>query len=322
MIPQISVVIPTYNRAKLLRKCIKALFNQSINLNLFEIIIVDDGSNDNTSEVLSKLINYRNNSIKIFKQQNNFSGSARNIGIKNASADIILSLDDDILADPNLIEQHLEVHKKYPNLETAVVGKVITSNRGIDIMNPDNRKISSIGITRHGDTLVDVNYFTTTNMSLKREFVVEAGLFTPGLSRMDDMDLAFRLKDKGLKLIYCPEAACIHMRPLDTVEKVVDSGKRYGQTLAEYYRRIPNFQKNIASLGARFNGGWAQLIHHPWNYVKDTGRRWAINQYTIRLILGLASKIPVTNPPSRVLVRLAKEIWAYYFRQEFKMHKG
>jgi cellulose synthase/poly-beta-1,6-N-acetylglucosamine synthase-like glycosyltransferase len=138
---------------------------------------------------------------------------------------------------------------------------------------------------------------------------------------MDDTDIAFRLKDMGAKLLYCPEAIGIHMRPLDTVEKVVDSGKRYGQTLAECYCRIPNFRREIASFGARFNGGWHQLINHPWNYVKDTGRRWAINQYTISLILGLASRIPITNPPSRVLVSLSKEIWAYYFRQEFKMNQ-
>ena len=78
----------------------------------------------------------------------------------------------------------------------------------------------------------------------------------------------------------------------------------------------------MASLGARFNGGWPQLIRQPWNYVKDTGRRWAINRYTIWLILGLASRIPINNPPSRILVRLSKEIWAYYFRHEFEKNKG
>lgn len=151
---------------------------------------------------------------------------------------------------------------------------------------------------------------------------MSVGLYTPGLPRLDDSDLAFRLKDNGVKFIYCRDAICVHLRPRDTVEKVVDSGKRYGQTLAEFYYRIPHFQRERSNLGARFNGGWQQLIHHPWNYVKDTGRRWTINQYTILLILGLASRIPVTNPPSRILVRLAKEIWAYYYRHEFKQNRG
>jgi len=322
MPPIISVVIPTYNRAQLLGKCLTALLNQSLEKERYEIIVVDDGSNDETDEILTGLINKTTHALRYFKQEHNFSGSARNLGIKEAHGNIILSMDDDILADTNLLMLHLELHYKYPALEMGVLGRNITGNSGVDIMNPDGQKISGIGVTGKGDLLVDVKYFSTANTSLKRKSIVRAGLYTPGLPRLDDMDLAFRLKDRGVKFIYCAEAICIHMRPLDTVEKVVASGKRYGQTLAEFYRRIPHFQREIANLGARFNGGWQQLIHRPWNYLKDTGRRSVINQYTIYLVLGLASKIPVTNPPSRILVRLCKEIWAYYFREEFKKGKS
>lgn len=322
MHPAMSVVIPTYNRAQLLRKCLTSLLNQSLDKRRFEIVVVDDGSNDETADMITELIDKTTHALRKYRQENGFSGSARNLGVKEAYGDIILCMDDDILADPDLLKQHLELHYKYPELEMAVAGRVITGNSGVDIMNPDSRRISGVGTTGNGDLLVDVGHFATGNVSLKRRTIIDAGLFTPGLPRLDDMDLAFRLKDRGLRLIYCPEAIGIHMRPLDTLEKVVDSGKRYGQTLAKYCWRMPHCQREIASLGARFNGGWHHLIHHPWNYVKDTGRRWAVNQYTICLILGLASRIPITNPPSRILVRLSKEIWAYYFRHEFKKNKG
>ena len=272
--PDISVVIPTYNRVRLLKKCLKSLLNQSLDKARFEIIVVDDGSSDETIDMLMKLINKTAHALRAYRQDHKLSGCARNLGIKAAFGDIILSMDDDIEANSNLLKQHLEVHYKFPELETAIVGKVITGKSGIDIMNPDNRKISSIGVTTDGDLLVDVNYFTTQNVSFKREFVIKAGLFTPGLPRMDDMDLAFRLKYRGLNLIYLHNATCIHMKPLNTIEKVVDSGKRYGQTLAYYYHRIPHFQGEIANLGARFNGGWDHFIHYPWNYIKDTGRRF------------------------------------------------
>lgn len=321
MHPAISVVIPTYNRVQLLGRCLTSLLNQSLDKRRFEIIVVDDGSTDETADMITELTKKTTHSVRSYRQENKFSGSARNQGISEASGDIILSMDDDILADPNLLKQHLELHDKYPELEMAVAGRVITGNSGIDLMNPDSQRISSVGDTGNGDRLVDLTHFATGNVSLKRNTIINAGLFTPGLPRLDDTDLAFRLKDRGVKLIYCPGAIGIHMEPLDTLEKVVNSGKRYGQTLAESYRRIPRFQREMASLGARFNGGWHQLIHHPWSYFKDAGRRWAINQYTISSILWLASRIPITNPPSRILVRLSKEIWAYYFRQEFRKSK-
>ena len=131
-----------------------------------------------------------------------------------------------------------------------------------------------------------------------------------------------RLEERGLKLIYCPEAVCTHIKPLDSVEKVISSGKKYGLTLAEWYEKIPHFQKKITSLGGRFNGGLNQLVHHPLNYFKDTFRRWAINKYTAKLIISIASKMPVINPPNKILIRFCKEIWAYSYRFEFKKRRS
>lgn len=315
---ELSIVIPTYNRVDILRKTIKDLLNQSLSKERFEIIIVDDGSIDGTADMLNDLKSQATHNLKTYRQKNQLSGSARNLGIKAADAPIILSMDDDLTAHPDLLKYHLELHHRYPEAESAVLGKVETSSDGVDLLTPNNRAISGNNTTEHGDPIVDVSYFTTQNVSLKKKFVIEAGMFTPGLPRLDDMDLAFRLKERGLNLIYCPKAVAIHNQPLDTLEKVVNSGKLYGRTLGEYYDQIPLFQKEITSLGARFSGGWNGLILHPYSHLKDAVRRWLINKYSIGLLLGMASRIPVTNPPNRTLVRCCKEIWSYYYRAKFK----
>jgi glycosyltransferase involved in cell wall biosynthesis len=302
----------------MLKETIETLFKQSLSKERFEIIIVDDGSGDGTSDMLNEIKNRTKHKLRTYRQENQLSGSARNLGIKVANGSIILSMDDDLTAHSDLLKYHLEFHHIYPETGSAVLGKVETGAGGVDLLTPNNRAITSMNTTEHGDPIVDVSYFTTQNVSLKKEFVIKAGMFTPGLPRLDDMDLAFRLKERALKLIYCSKALAIHNQPLDTLEKVVNSGKMYGWTLGEYYDQIPHFQKEITSLGARFSGGWNGLIQHPYSHLKDAVRRWIINKYTIGTLLRMASRIPVTNPPNRTLVRCCKEIWSYYYRVKFK----
>lgn len=317
MPPELSVVIPTYNRINILKETLEGLFNQSLDKQRFEIIVVDDGSDDGTTDMIIELRGKARYNLRIYWQEHSLAGSARNLGIQEADTNIILLMDSDIIPTPKLLEHHLKLHQKYPEPEAGVFGRVITGEKAIDLCDPDNRRLSPIGTTKNGDPLLDAGYLTTQNISLKRKFLIQAGLFTPGLPCLQDMDLAFRLKEKGLKLIYCPEAIGIHTQPLDTLEKVVSSGKKYGRTLAEWFGRIPNFQKEIANFGGRFDGGWNHFIHHPGHYLKDAVRRLIINKYTIDLILRAASRITITKPPKNILVRCCREIWAYYYRHEF-----
>lgn len=90
MKPFFSVIIPLYNKEDYVEKTIKSIINQSFNE--FEIIIVDDGSTDNSFHIASQFIDPR---IKIIKQSNKGVGAARNIGINNSKADYIALLDAD-----------------------------------------------------------------------------------------------------------------------------------------------------------------------------------------------------------------------------------
>lgn len=95
-----SVIIPTYNRAHLIEKTIKSLLNQSFEN--FEIIVVDDGSTDNTEKVVGSIDNRQ---VKYFKKKNAERASARNFGAQQAKGDYLNFFDSDDLAYPN----HLKV---------------------------------------------------------------------------------------------------------------------------------------------------------------------------------------------------------------------
>jgi len=84
----VSVIIPTYNRAKTIERAVNSVLNQT--WNQIELIVVDDGSTDQTVEVLKRY----GNKIRLIRQQNGGPGAARNTGIKAATGDVISFLDE------------------------------------------------------------------------------------------------------------------------------------------------------------------------------------------------------------------------------------
>lgn len=91
-----SIVIPTYNRAHLIERALTSILNQT--LQDYEILVVDDGSNDNTGELIQKL---NITQLKYIKTQNFGVAHARNVGIKNAGGSYITFLDSDDLMEPH-----------------------------------------------------------------------------------------------------------------------------------------------------------------------------------------------------------------------------
>jgi glycosyltransferase involved in cell wall biosynthesis len=112
--PLISVIIPTYNRAANLRTCLEALANQSLDRQRFEVIVVVDGSTDDTRDLLATLAPPYE--LRCYFQSNSGQQVARNRGASEAQGNYCLFMDDDIIATPRLVELHLELHQRAPNI--------------------------------------------------------------------------------------------------------------------------------------------------------------------------------------------------------------
>lgn len=94
-----SIIIPVYNVEKYLKRCIDSVLNQTYNN--YEIIIINDGSTDNSSKILES---YKNPKIKIINQENNGVSYSRNVGVSNSTGDYILFLDSDDFYETKLLE--------------------------------------------------------------------------------------------------------------------------------------------------------------------------------------------------------------------------
>src|SRR5919204_263670 len=117
--PMISVVIPTHQRAPLLERALESLTEQTLPRSQFEVIVVDDGSSDWTENVCARI--GEEISINYLWIVNSGISAAKNLGLFASLAPLVLFFDDDDLADPKLLEAHIEAHRAHPEENVAVL---------------------------------------------------------------------------------------------------------------------------------------------------------------------------------------------------------
>jgi len=187
--PKVSVIIPTYNRAELLPRAIKSVLEQTYQD--FEIIVVDDGSTDNTEEVI-KEFQEQDKRIKYIKHDKNKGGSAaRNTGIKAARGEYIAFQDSDDEWLPEKLEKQMKVFKNaLPEVGVVYTGFLRIKN------GKENYIPSSWVIKKEGnihDELLRGNFVTTQSIIIRKECFKKAGMFDEKLPRLQDWELVIRL---------------------------------------------------------------------------------------------------------------------------------
>jgi hypothetical protein len=193
--PEISVVIPTLNRASLLDESLASLAMQTAS-GRFELVVVSDGSTDATSAVCDRW----SSRMPLTFVESPAAGIsvAKNIGVDAAKAPLLLFFDDDDVADPDLVSRHLEVHRLHPLEHVAVLGYTGWSPRleVTEVM----RFITEVGCylfgyphVQHGRSY-DYRFFWGGRSSCKRSLLMRAGGFRPEFRfGSEDIEAAFRI---------------------------------------------------------------------------------------------------------------------------------
>lgn len=215
--PSLSVVIPTHNRAATLKKCVEALFAQRDLPVDSELVVVDDGSEDHTKEVVEALQQSAPMALTYLHQAAQGPAAARNRGIRAARGDVVLLLGDDIIAEPGLVAEHAAWHARHSSLHVAVLG-FVTWSSSVPIT-PYMRWLEQSGnqfdynAIGGGGDVDPARYLYTANLSLKRAVFTEWGEWFDERFRhalLEDIDLGRRLAARGLQLKYNPSALAYH----------------------------------------------------------------------------------------------------------------
>jgi glycosyltransferase involved in cell wall biosynthesis len=189
--PKVSVVIPTYNRADFICDAIDSVLSQTYKD--YEIIVVDDGSTDNTREVLKKY----GDQIKYIYQENKRQGAARNNGIKHSTGEYIALLDSDDMWLPHKLEKDVAC------IESDDRIGVVYSN-AILLYYPSNRQKKTKIYVARGDVLIQAIKrvyidFATCGVSptlIRKECFDKVGLFNESRYIMEDYEMLVRIASK------------------------------------------------------------------------------------------------------------------------------
>jgi glycosyltransferase involved in cell wall biosynthesis len=208
--PLVSVVIPTYNRRERLQKVLCALAEQTCPLEQFEVIVVSDGSTDATDDYL--LTARPPFTLVVATQPNSGPAVARNRGVELARSPLVLFIDDDVVATPTLVEEHLGAHRQSGG-DAVVIGPMITP--------PDFEMrpwvaweqamlYKQYAAMNAGVMAPTSRQFYTGNVSLVRARFVETGGFDARFRRAEDVELSYRLKRAGVQFVWNPRAIGYH----------------------------------------------------------------------------------------------------------------
>jgi GT2 family glycosyltransferase/2-polyprenyl-3-methyl-5-hydroxy-6-metoxy-1,4-benzoquinol methylase len=199
----LAVVIPTRERWPILQRTLDALGAQSVAG--FEVIVVVDGTDQRVPELRSG---------RVVVQEHAGPGVARNTGVAATDRRLVLFLGDDMIPTRELVASHLDRHNQRPGAEVGVLG--------LSVWHPDHAgarlhrwldasatQFDYAGITDADDA--GWGRFYSSNVSLKRDSFLDAGGFDPDFTYYyEDLDLAWRLHEKGLRLVFAPAAVAHH----------------------------------------------------------------------------------------------------------------
>lgn len=213
--PEVSVIICTYKRSECLINVMKSMDNQNFDKSMFEVIVVNNNSPDNTEEVYFKNLKlFPETCFRYFVEMSPGLSAARNRGIQESRGKIISFIDDDAVALNTFCS---EVYKSFnsDNSMDALGGKVIP-------LFPENRKPSwlssplegTLSIVDYGDTekvFPKKKFPVGCNMSFRRRIFKELGVFSTDLLKRSDEKFVFnKLKAANKKIWYNPKVFVYH----------------------------------------------------------------------------------------------------------------
>lgn len=254
----VSVVVPTYRRSELLRRCLTALLSQDFAATAYEVIVVDDAACDETRQLVECIAERERlcgNTLRYIPVTGKHGPAvARNIGWRAATADIIAFTDDDCIPAPDWLQAGVKVfHHGQEGSDRAteiagITGKLLVPLHGI----PTDYERDAAHL--------ETSEFVTANCFYRRTYLEAVGGFDERFTAAwrEDSDLYFALLKRGATLVHAPQALVIHpLRPA-----------RWGVSLGQQRKSLFN-----ALLYKKHPDLYRQKVQAtpPWHYYSIIG---------------------------------------------------
>lgn len=246
------MVVPAFNNEDTLGRTLSSLFSNTLSSDAFEVVVVDNGSKDKTVEVAKEF------PAKVFSCPKRGQGAARNVGLSNASGDIICLTDADIIVPEDWLASISEFFGRCPEAD-GVGGTVLAPvEEHINKLQKLEGEVyerthvfpSEIVESKFGD---NIGMLYSANCAFRREAFVSSGGFDESGFDAVDIDLCWRLLLSGKHLIFNPQLKVVHLGFPWSLRGVFDQQFRWGQSRGILNMRYPRARFLNTGLRARIN---------------------------------------------------------------------
>ncbi len=246
-----TIQLCTFNRAHLLGRVLAACFEQTA-LD-YEVVLVNDGSSDETPAVIERAVAAAPVPFTVVHQPNAGLAKARNAGLRRASGERIIFIDDDVLPMPNFVAEHLRSHRRFPD---AIVRGAVINTESFDDLPPPIWTPANYS----------ANYFWTSNVSVSRARLdAVGGFFDERFSEYgwEDIELGLRLRFAGTRAVFNRLAVAFHHkpRPADSdVGKMIRQARAQARTAVQLKRLHPHWRVALATGDTPVQRGLARAL--------------------------------------------------------------
>jgi len=285
-----TIQLCTHNRAPLLARVLDACFDQNVEAGVFEIVLVDDGSTDETPKVIEEARRRATCAVTVVTQPNAGLASARNSGIARAAGERIIFIDDDVLPLPNFVAEHLLAGRRHPD--------AIIRGGAIEVADLDELPPPIWSIKNYSG-----NYFWTTNVSVPLTTIRNIGGFDESFSEYgwEDIDVGLRLRAAGVRAFFHPAALVYHFKPPlqgTAVEPMFARARAQARTAVRLVQRHPHWRAYLATGINPVQRGYHAVL-----------RRLGLADRIRRSLAGLEPDRKLRSPERRAARALANEVY-------------
>jgi glycosyltransferase involved in cell wall biosynthesis len=234
-----TIQLCTFNRARLLERVLDGCFEQTVASDVYEVVLVNDGSSDGTPAVIEAARARATCAFTVVDQANAGLARGRNVGIARARGERIIFIDDDVLPTPSFVAEHLRSHDRRPD--------AIWRGAVINTASFDRLPVPVWTVANYSG-----NYFWTSNVSAPLAAIRAAGGFTETFREYgwEDIELGLRLRFRGTPSLFNPKALVYHYKPpprAGDVDGMLRQARAQARTARQLAELHPHWRVTLAT---------------------------------------------------------------------------
>jgi glycosyltransferase involved in cell wall biosynthesis len=307
--PLLTVVIPTRDRHASLGRALRSVQDQTLDQDAYEVVVVDDGSDppvDCGSE---------GSRIRVVRLRHAERSEARNRGAREGGGQVLVFMDDDMLAGRNLLEAHAAAQAEWPG--ALAVGEItLPAETRRTPFGRFRSALETSAIPPYRGPVARPNFATAANMSMARQRFLALGGFDPSFVSSEDQDLALRHSAAGGTIVYLPEAAAVHDDPATSLREYCRRAEWGAEHMAPFCQRYPDWPDNQERRAVNGPISWSR---DPLpRILKKAGKQFLGTPPMLRALFALADRLEARSPSGQVLVKLYHLVLGIHLQRGFR----